>query len=38
MSTPKTLEWLDGTTDYNMVYLAVAEKKTNVEHVNDRCQ
>ena len=30
----KTLEWLDGTTDYNMLYLAVAEQKTDVEHVN----
>jgi len=32
--TAKTLEWLDGTTDFNMVYLAVSEKKTDIEHVN----
>ena len=31
----KTLEWLDGTTDFNLVYLAVAENKTSVAHVND---
>jgi len=33
-ATSKTLEWLDGTTDFNMVYMAVSEKKTDVEHVN----
>ncbi|OGO40840.1 MAG: hypothetical protein A2W36_05510, partial [Chloroflexi bacterium RBG_16_58_14] len=32
--TPKTLEWLDGTTDFNMVYLAVSENKTDADHVN----
>ena len=32
--TPETLEWLDGTTGYNQVYLTVAEQKTDEEHVN----
>ena len=32
--TDKTLEWLDGTTDFNMLYLSVAEDKTSVPHVN----
>jgi putative ABC transport system permease protein len=31
----KTLEWLDGSTDPNMIYLAVADNKTSVPHVND---
>jgi putative ABC transport system permease protein len=32
--TPETLEWLDGTTGFNQVYLTVAEKKTDEDHVN----
>ena len=31
--TPRTMEWLGGTRDYNVVAISVTEKKTDQEHV-----
>jgi hypothetical protein len=36
--TPKTVEWLGGTLDYNMLAVSVAEKPTDQEHVTEVAQ
>ena len=36
--TPKTMEWLGGSTSYNMLAVSVAENPTNEEHVSQVAQ
>jgi len=36
--TPHTLEWLEGSPDYNQVYLTVAENPKDVKHVTEVAQ
>ena len=36
--TPKTLEWLGGATDYDTLYVSVANNPTDQEHVNQVAQ
>jgi putative ABC transport system permease protein len=36
--TPKTMEWLGGSTSYNMLAVSVAENPTNEEHVSQVSQ